>query len=148
MINMIKCYLFLFMFLLTLSGCGGILDSYDEHFGATVNLWGEEYSINNTIELDLSNTGLTESIPSKIGDLKNLEKIHLSNNQLTGEISEDICDLSIIWYRTEYGLTSVHSSLEDNQFCPPYSSWLNGNYYLNGLGPYLIIGNQNTSNWN
>ena len=72
---MVKRYLFLFMFLLTLSGCEGILDSYDEHFGSTVNLWGKEYSVKNTIELDLSNTGLTGSIPSEIGDLENLERI-------------------------------------------------------------------------
>jgi len=157
---------------------------------------GEEYSVKNTIELDLSNTGLTGSIPSKIGDLKNLERIYLSrnqfigeipseigyltnsisqnlsdnqltgeipfefgnltnlrylrldDNQLTGEISENICDLSIIWYRTDYGLTSAHSSVEDNQFCPPYPYCLNGNYYVNGLGPNSITGNQNTSNCN
>ena len=165
---MLKLYLPLFLFLLTLSGCEGILDSYDEHFGPTVNLWGEEYSVKNTIDLDLANTGLTGSIPSKIGDLENLERIYLSrnqlsgeipleigyltnltslilndnqltgeiplefgnltnlrylnldNNQLSGEISENICDLSIIWSRTQYGLTTAYSSVEDNQFCPPY----------------------------
>lgn len=74
------------MFLLTLSGCEGILDWYNEHFGSTVNLWGEEYFVKNTIELDLSNTGLIGSIPSKIGDLKNLERINLSRNQLSSEI--------------------------------------------------------------
>ena len=167
---MVKRYLFLFMFLLTLSGCEGILDSYDEHFGPTVNLWGEEYSVKNTIELDLSNTGLTRSIPSKIGDLKNLERIYLSRNQLSGEIppeighltnltslnlsdnqltgeipfefgnltnlrylnlndnqligeiSENICNLNIIWYTTTYGLSTSRSSIENNQFCPPYPS--------------------------
>ncbi len=91
--------------ILTSWGCEGILDSYDEHFGATVNLWGIEYSVKNTIELDLSNTGLTGSIPSKIGDLKNLEIINLSRNQLNGEIPPEIGYLTNL----------THLSLSDNQ---------------------------------
>ena len=156
------------MFFLTLSGCEGILDSYDEHFGSTVNLWGEEYSVKNTIELDLSNTGLTGSIPSKIGNLKNLEKLYLdrnqlsgeipselgyltnltslhlsynqltgeipfelgnltnlrnmrlNDNQLTGEIPAKICSLNILEFTTTYTYPVLRSSLENNQFCPPY----------------------------
>ena len=189
-----KLYPLLSVLFLTSWGCEGILNSYDEHFGSTVNLWGEEYSVKNTIELNLTNTGLTGSIPSKIGDLENLKKLylsrnqlsgeipteighltnltslnlndnqltgeippeighltnltslHLSDNQLTGEIpvelgnlinlshlnlndnqligeiSENICNLNIIWYTTTYGLSTSRSSIENNQFCPPYPS--------------------------
>ena len=165
-----KLYPLLSVLFLTSWGCEGILNSYDEHFGSTVNLWGEEYSVKNTIELNLTNTGLTGSIPSKIGDLKNLERIYLSRNQLSGEIppeigyltnltslnlsdnqltgeipfefgnltnlrylnlndnqligeiSENICNLNIIWYTTTYGLSTSRSSIENNQFCPPYPS--------------------------
>ena len=88
--DMKKLQLLLSVLFLIYWGCEDILDSYDEHFGSTVNLWGEEYSIKNTIELDLSNTGLTGSIPSKIGDLKNLEKLSLRSNQLSGEIPSEI----------------------------------------------------------
>ena len=166
--KMKKLYPLLSVLFLIYWGCEDIMDSYDEHFGSTVNLWGEEYSIKNTIELDLSNTGLTGSIPSKIGDLKNLEKLYLrsnqlsgeipseigfltnltslylndnqltgeipfelgnltnlrylklNDNQLTGEISETICNLNITWYTTSYGLSYSVSSIQNNQFCPPY----------------------------
>ena len=88
-----KLHPLLSVLFLTSWGCEGILNSYDEHFGSTVNLWGEEYSVKNTIELNLTNTGLTGSIPSKIGDLKNLERIYLSRNQLSGEIPPEIGNL-------------------------------------------------------
>ena len=93
-----KLYLFLFMFLLTLSGCEGILDSYDERFGSTLNLWGEEYSVKNTIELDLSYGGLSGPISPEIGELINLERLDLSRNQLTGEIPPEIENLTNLKY--------------------------------------------------
>jgi hypothetical protein len=43
-----------------------------------VELWGECYSIEYTTELDLSNSGLTGSIPPEIGNLTNLESLDLS----------------------------------------------------------------------
>ena len=100
-----KLYPLLSVLFLTSWGCEGILNSYDEHFGSTVNLWGEEYSVKNTIELNLTNTGLTGSIPSKIGDLENLKKLYLSRNQLSGEIPTEIGHLT--------NLTSLN--LNDNQ---------------------------------
>jgi hypothetical protein len=61
-------------------------------------LWGDCYSIENTIELDLSNSGLDGSIPPEIGNLTNLTKLKLYNNQLTGEIPPEIGNLTNLTY--------------------------------------------------
>ena len=58
-----------------------------------VELWNECYSVNNTTDLDLSNTGLTGAIPIEIGDMVNLERLVLSNNELSGEIPSTIGNL-------------------------------------------------------
>ena len=58
-----KLHPLLTVLFLTFWGCEGILNSYDELFGSTVNLWGEEYSVKNTIVLNLSSNQLTGSIP-------------------------------------------------------------------------------------
>ena len=42
-----------------------------------VELWGEYYSIENTTVLNLSNSGLTGSIPPEIGNLTNLTYLRL-----------------------------------------------------------------------
>ena len=55
-----KLYPLLSVLFLIYWGCEGILNSYDEHFGSTVNLWGVDYSIENTTELYLSDNGLIE----------------------------------------------------------------------------------------
>ena len=52
-----------------------------------VELWGECYNIDETTYLELEGSGLTENIPSEIGNLTNLSSINLSQNQLAGEIS-------------------------------------------------------------
>ena len=57
-------------------------------------LWGVCYSIVNTDTLDLSESGLTGSIPSSIGNLTNLTQLYLINNQLTGEIPPEIGQLT------------------------------------------------------
>ena len=59
-----------------------------------IELWNECYSIENTIELDLSYNELTGSIPLEIGNLANLERLYLNNNQLSGEIPPEIGDLT------------------------------------------------------
>ena len=59
-----------------------------------VELWGESYSIFYTTELNLSNSGLTGSIPPEIGNLTNLERLYLENNQLTGSIPPEIGNLT------------------------------------------------------
>ena len=92
-----------------------IFDSNDEETGPSVNLWGVDYSIENTTELYLLNSGLTGEIPPEIGNLTNLEKLCLSRNQLSGEIPESICDLNIDWSSFDFRITN-------NQLCPPYPS--------------------------
>jgi hypothetical protein len=59
-----------------------------------VTLWGVVYSIEDTYTLDLSNSGLTGSIPSEIGNLTNLTFLKLSSNELTGFIPLEICNLT------------------------------------------------------
>jgi len=59
-----------------------------------VELWGEYYSIENTTELNLGNSGLTGSIPPEIGNLTNLTELYLRNNQLTEEIPPEIGNLT------------------------------------------------------
>jgi len=81
-----------------------------------VELWGEYYSIENTTELDLSNSGLTGEIPPEIGRLTNLTELRLDRNQLTGEIPGSICDLNIYWSN------SSRFNITNNQLCPPYPS--------------------------
>ena len=161
MINMRKRYLFLFMFLLTLSGCEGILDSYDEHFGPTVTLWGVEYSIKNTTELDLSYGGLSGPISPEIGELINLELLDLSRNQLTGFIPSEIENLTNLKYLylhdnlltgeipSEIGELSnlKRLKLSRNKFsgeipesiCYLSNIDFNYNYFGVNLGPYLEV---------
>ena len=55
-----------------------------------IELWDECYSIENTFNLNLSNTELSDTIPIKIGGLNNLETLNLSSNQIAGEIPIEI----------------------------------------------------------
>ena len=71
-----------------------IFDFNDEETGPSVNLWGVDYSIENTTELNLNENQLTGEIPPEIGNLSNLEKLYLSNNQLTGSIPLEIGNLT------------------------------------------------------
>ena len=57
-----------------------------------VELWGEYYDIATTTEIDLWGMELG-SIPPEIGCLTNLAYLFLSNNQLTGDIPQEVCDL-------------------------------------------------------
>ena len=54
----------------------------DDLFDPSVNLWGVDYSIENTTELYLLNSGLTGEIPPEMGNLTNLTFLDLHNNQL------------------------------------------------------------------
>ena len=51
-----------------------------------IELWGTCYSIQNTENLYLSNSGLSGTIPTQIGELTNLESLYLTSNNFTGEI--------------------------------------------------------------
>jgi Leucine-rich repeat (LRR) protein len=63
-----------------------------------VYLWGVYYLIENTDSLNLSNSGLTGSIPPEIGNLTNLTQLYLFDNQLTGEIPPEIGNLTNLTY--------------------------------------------------
>ena len=76
-------------------GCEGYYGEYGEKPKVTeVRLWGEDYLIESTFKLDLSNSGLTGSIPTEIGNLTKLTKLILSNNEFTGEIPSEIGNLT------------------------------------------------------
>ena len=100
-----KLHPLLTVLFLTFWGCEGILNSYDELFGSTVNLWGEEYSVKNTTVLNLSSNQLTGSIPPEIGNLTNLKILYLNDNQLTGPIPSEIGNLTNL----------IHLDLSHNQ---------------------------------
>ncbi|MBT4737042.1 MAG: T9SS type A sorting domain-containing protein [Candidatus Marinimicrobia bacterium] len=68
-------------------------------------------SLTNLNYLHLNNNQLIGEIPPEIGSLTNLVILSLSDNQLTGEIYETLCNLN--WN---------YSTIENNQFCPPYPS--------------------------
>ena len=80
-----------------------------------VELWGQNYSVENTTILDLNNSGLTGPIPTEIGCLSNLTTLLLQNNELSGEIPGTICSLNVDW-------TSSNFKIYNNQLCPPYPS--------------------------
>ena len=118
--------------------------------GPSVNLWGEVYSIENTTRLNLSNSGLTGSIPPEIGNLTNLTNLLLSNNQLTGSIPPEIGNLTNLTYLllSNNQLTGIipdeicnqgdsSPGLTGNQLCPPYPSCIEDS-----------IGEQDTTNCN
>lgn len=62
----------------------------------------------------LYNNQFTGSIQPEIGNLTNLFYLSLSNNRLTGELPESICDF----------IARAELTLHGNQFCPPYPSCL------------------------
>ena len=66
--------------------------------GPSVNVWGVDYSIENTTELYLLNSGLTGEIPPEIGNLTNLTFLDLHNNQLIGTIPPEIGNLTNLTY--------------------------------------------------
>ena len=79
-----------------------------------VELWGECYNIEETTELDLSESGFTGEIPPDIGNLTNLISLDLSWNQLTGVIPEEICII------IDPLTINVYIDVGYNQLCQPY----------------------------
>jgi len=69
-------------------------DTCETVTGDTINLWGVDYPVDCTTELDLSNSGLTGEIPPEIGNLTNLGYLNLEDNQLTGSIPPEIENLT------------------------------------------------------
>ena len=101
----------------------------DDLFDPSVNLWGVDYSIENTTELYLLNSGLRGEIPPEIGNLTNLTFLDLHNNQLIGTIPPEIGNLT--------KLTSLR--LDDNQLTGEIPSEI-GN--LNNLNFLFLDNNQ------
>ena len=100
-----------------------------------VTLWGVVYSVEDTDSLNLSENGLTGSIPSEIGNLTNLTYMNLGSNQLTGSIPPEIGNLTNLYGLSlrDNQLTGIipdeicnqgdsSPGLENNQLCPPYPS--------------------------
>ena len=75
------------------TGQQDISNCWDCEQDSVVELWDKCYSKEYTTRLYLSNSGLSGSIPTEIGDLTNLERLYLHENQLTGEIPSEIGDL-------------------------------------------------------
>ena len=93
-IKMKKLYPLLSVLFLIFWGCLDPLNIFDSNDEETVNLWGVDYSIENTTELSLSSNQLTGSIPPEIGNLTNLTSLGLYENQLTGSIPSEIGNLT------------------------------------------------------
>tara|TARA_X000001036_G_scaffold308126_1_gene286770 strand:+ start:222 stop:932 length:711 start_codon:yes stop_codon:yes gene_type:complete len=101
-----KLYLLSSVLFLNFWGCYDPLNIFDfndeetvdevTETGPSVNLWGVDYSIENTAVLNLR--GLTGSIPSDIGNLTNLWNLNLGWNQLTGSIPPEIGNLTNLNY--------------------------------------------------
>ena len=68
--------------------------------------------------LFISDNYLTEELPIGIYTLPELSSLHLSNNQLSGEILPIICTILHNW-ETD-GFNPSKSYLDNNKFCPPY----------------------------
>jgi Leucine-rich repeat (LRR) protein len=96
-----------------------------------VELWGESYSVLNTTEIILVNNGLTGSIPTRIGNLTNLNVLILGGNQLSGEIPTEIVNLT--------NLTTLN--LQTNQLTGPIPSEIGS---LTNLETLSLLGNQLT----
>jgi len=118
-----------------------------------IELWGDCYSIENTIELDLSNSGLEGSIPPEIGNLTNLTKLKLYNNQLTGEIPPEIGNLTNLTYLYLYtnqlsgSIPSEIGNLTNLTYLYLYNNQLIGEIpssigHLNNLEFLLLDNNQ------
>ena len=87
--------------------------------------------------------GLMGTIPSEIGNLQNLQKLNIQDNQLTGIVPESICDLNIDFNAT--GFWDRDFNLRGNNLCMPYPSCIVGN----GGMSYQDTSNCNIDlNWN
>ena len=147
-----KLYPLLSVLFLIFCGCLdplNIFDSNDEETvdeetetGPSVNLWGVDYSIENTTVLYLDGNSITGSIPPEIGNLTNLITLGLDDNQLTGSIPPEIGNLTNLNYLrlNDNQLSGIipdeicnqgdsSPGLSNNQLCPPYPSCIEDYVY-------------------
>ncbi|KAM3393883.1 hypothetical protein P3S68_002884 [Capsicum galapagoense] len=80
---------------------------------------------NNLLFLDLSGNNLAGSIPTAIGNLRNLQRFDLSNNKLTGFVGDHICKLQ--------HLGDIY--LDQNQLSGSLPNFL---WNINSLRRYMI----------
>ena len=115
-------YIF-FLYLTIVVGWGQCIEDVE------VELWGECYNIGETIQLNYSYVYLGE-IPSSIGELINLNYIHISDCGISGEIPTEIGNLENL----------ISLQIYDNNLDLPDSIGMNINSNLTGEIP-LEIGN-------
>ena len=97
-IQLCSKFIFPFLWLLFFTKCADLLYQKEQEPDYFIELWGESYSIQNTIKLKLSNNNLDGHIPLEIGLLSNLVCLDLSNNQLSGKVPSEIIQLKKINY--------------------------------------------------
>ena len=61
-------------------------------------MWDSLYYVDDVYELDFSNFGLSDNIPSEIGLFINLNYLNLSNNNLSGTIPDELGNLTSLKY--------------------------------------------------
>ena len=113
-----------------------------------VNIWGNEYSLVNTKEIDLSSEKFIASIPMNIKNLLNLEVLRLSNNILSGNIPKHVFELKKLTVldlsnNQLTGEIPIELSLLDNL----KELWLSNNFFYGEL-PYQLYGMENLTHLN
>ena len=63
-----------------------------------VSLWDSLFYVDEVVELDMSNFGLSGTIPPEIGSFINLGYLNLSNNNLNGAIPSELGELTNLKY--------------------------------------------------
>ena len=126
-------------------------DTCETVTGDTINLWGVDYSVDCTTELDLSNSGLTGEIPPEIGNLTNLSYLNLEDNQLTGSIPPEIENLTKLdvggfnlFSNKKYGLFLSNNQLSGE--IPESICNFNFKFFVVGFFPSITPYNFSISN--
>ena len=89
-----------------------------------IQSWGNS----DLISLRASNLELSGSIPDSIGNLSNLETLHLHENNLDGLMPDGICKLTNLnpgW--ASDSTTESNSYIYNNALCPPYPYCIESN---------------------
>jgi len=103
-----------------------------------VTLWGVVYSVEDTDSLNLSNNGLTGTIPPEIGNLTNLIYLRLSSNQFTGNIPSEIgnlTNLTELWLSGNQLTGSIPPEI--GNLTNLTELWLGGNQLTGSIPPEI-----------
>jgi len=79
------------------------------------NLWGDCYHVDYTSSINKTSSGISGPIPQELEYFVNLNYLGLRNNDMTGTISDFICNIN------DYDLT-------ENSFCGPFPDCINGDF--------------------